>query len=235
METCTVRFEAWIPAAGFQLERRKGTTPEGAALETDWLVAVGTQDDLAPVQPCSEEPCLHRVLAACRYDRIVHLAGLYGLLTATGKHLPPEPIDIWHREIRAMRNAIALWDASATGDAAALRRILPQHQAAKEKDLFRLTREHLAKRVTEKMAGARFELIAEPDFALRCRPARLIDALWQRVAEEISGLITCAKCPGCGNWFLHSAGRSDRRFCSHPCQMRGWRAGRGASRNEGGS
>ena len=28
--------------------------------------------------------------------------------------------------------------------------------------------------------------------------------------------------PKCGRWFLRSAGRSDREYCSHACQMRGF-------------
>ncbi len=77
------------------------------------------------------------------------------------------------------------------------------------------------------MAGGRFELNADPDFALRYRPSRLSDAIWQRFAEEIAGIITCARCPApkCGRWFLRSAGRSDRQYCSHACQMRAWRSG----------
>ena len=226
METGTVQFETWVPTGGFKLERRKGKTPDGAVITTDWLVPAWAQDDLAATYPCAEQPCIHRVLADCHHDRIVHLAGLYGLLTATGKTLPQEPIDVWQREIRALRNATALSDAVAAEDAAALRRILPQHQAAKGKELFRLTREHLARRVTEKMAGGRFELIAEPDvFALRYRPARLIDTIWQRFAEEIAGIVTCAKCPApnCGRWFPLSGGRSDRQYCCHACQVRAWR------------
>jgi hypothetical protein len=83
--------------------------------------------------------------------------------------------------------------------------------------------------VTEKLAGGRLELIAPPDqgpFTISYRPARLIDAIWQRLAEEIAGIIACAKCPApnCGRWFLRSAGRSDRQYCSHACQMRKRRA-----------
>lgn len=85
METGTVLFETWVPTGGFKLERRKGKTSEGAVVTTDWLVPAWSQDDLAATRPCTEQPCLHRVLADCRQDRIVHLAGLYGLLTATGK------------------------------------------------------------------------------------------------------------------------------------------------------
>ena len=136
----------------------------------------------------------------------------------------------------ALRNATALWDAIPAEDAAALRRLPPQHQAAKGKELFRLAREHLARRVTEKMAGGRFELTAPPDeglsqFTIRYRPAMLIDATWQRFAEEIAGMIACARCPApkCGRWFLRSAGRSDRQYCSHACQMRQLRGAPGGA------
>jgi hypothetical protein len=233
METGSVRIEAWIPHGGFKLEHRKAKTPDGVVLATDWLVPAWRHDELAAVFPCVEQPCLHRVLAGCLHDQVLKLAGLYGLLTAAGKftcadELPPEPVDTWHREIRALRNATALWDSIAAEDAASLRRLLPQHQAAKGKELVGLAREHLARRVTEKLAGGRLELIAEPDqFSLCYRPLRLIDAVWQRLAEEIAGMITCSKCPApqCGRWFLRSAGRGDRQFCSHPCQMRAWRKG----------
>jgi hypothetical protein len=85
------------------------------------------------------------------------------------------------------------------------------------------------------MAGGRFELIA-PDgdglsqFTIRHRPVRLIDAVWQQFAEEIAGLIACAKCPApkCGRWFPRNVGRSDCQFCSHACQMRAWRGTTGA-------
>ena len=234
METGTVLFETWVPAGGFRLERRKWKTPEGAVITTDWLVPVWAHDDLAATHPCAEQPCLHRILADCRHDQVLRLAGWYGLLTATGKTLPPEPVDVWYREIRALRNATALWDSIAAENAAALRRLLPQHQAAKGKELFRLAREHLARRVTEKVAGGRYELIAPPDegpsqFTIRHRPVRLIDTIWQRFAEEISGSITCIKCPApkCGRWFPRSDGRSDRQYCSHACQMRQLRAGPG--------
>ena len=128
-----------------------------------------------------------------------------------------------------MRNATALWDAIVGRDEPALRRALPQHQAAKGKELFRLAREHLARRVTEKMAGGRFELFApEGDgpsqFVIRHGPLRLIDAIWQRFAEEAAGIIACAKCPApkCGRWFLRNTGRSDRGYCCSACRIRAW-------------
>jgi hypothetical protein len=135
---------------------------------------------------------------------------------------------MWRREIRELRTSAALWDALAGRDAATLHHLLPHHQAAKGKELLRLARERLARQVTEKMVGRRPGLIAPDDderFSLHHRPARLIDAIWQRFAEEIAGLITCARCPAprCGRWFPRSVGRSDCQFCSHACQMRTWR------------
>ena len=80
------------------------------------------------------------------------------------------------------------------------------------------------------MAGVRFELIASRDgdrqFVLPYRPMRLIDAICQRFAEEISGAFACARCPAPkgGRWFLRNGGRSDRCFCSQACRMRAWRS-----------
>jgi hypothetical protein len=231
METGTVLFETWVPAGGFKLERRKGKTPEGAVITTDWLVPTWASDGLTATHPCAEQPCIHRVLAECPHNQVVKVASFFGLLTATGKLLPPEPVETWHREIRALRNATTLWDAVAGKDDAALRRALPQHQAAKGKELLGLAREHLARKVTERIAGGRLELIAPQDgqsrFAIRYRPARLIDAIWQQFGAEVVGLIACTRCPapGCGRWFPRSVGRRDRQFCSHACQMRVWRNG----------
>ena len=235
MKTGTDALETWVPLGGFRLDHRKGKTPEGEFLTTDWLVPVLTYDGVSPAHPCAEQPCLHRVLAECSRDQVLHLAGLYGLLTATSKvaragDLPPEPVDTWHREIRGLRSLTSLWDGLAAGDEYSLRRVLPQLRTAKGKDLLRLAREHLARKVTEKMAGGRLELIAPPDeglpqFVIRHRPARLIDAIWQQFAAEIAGMMAAARCPapGCGRWFPRNVGRSDRQFCSHACQMRAWR------------
>jgi predicted RNA-binding Zn ribbon-like protein len=233
VKTGTEALEIWIPLGGFRLDRRKGKTPEAEILRTDWLVPALAYDDVAATHPLAEQPCLHRVLATCPHDRVVKLAGLYGLLMATGKvtraaDLPAEPVDTWYREIRLLRNATALWDAIAGKDETALRLAMTQHQAAKGKELFGLARERLARQVTEKVAGGRLELIApesDQPFTLRIRPARLVDAIWQRFAAEIAGMMSAARCPapGCGRWFPRSIGRSDRQFCSHACKMRAWR------------
>jgi len=81
-----------------------------------------------------------------------------------------------------------------------------------------------------KLSAVRFQLIPVEEngaVVLRYRAARFIDAIYQRFAEEFAGLIQCARCPApdCGRWFLKSAGRGDRRFCSHPCKMRVLRGG----------
>lgn len=153
---------------------------------------------MAATYPCVEQPCLHRVLADCPHDRIEHLAGLYGLLTATGKNLPPEPVDTWHREIRTLRNARALWDANRLG-----------------------------RKLAEHLARVPFHLrpSEENPLAFRYCPLTLSAALWQRFAAEVAGLLPPARCPApkCGRWFLPENGRSDRRFCSNACKNRVFR------------
>jgi hypothetical protein len=141
------------------------------------------------------------------------LAKNYGLLTVTVTRKPepgkpvhadllaPEPVEIWHREIRALRAITELWDSG--------------------KD-----RELVAHRITERLARTPFHLTARPDgggkIVLRYRPVLLIDAIWQQFAREAAGIVQCVKCSAsnCGRWFLRSAGRSDRQYCSHACQMR---------------
>jgi hypothetical protein len=73
-----------------------------------------------------------------------------------------------------------------------------------------------------------FHLIASADgsgIAIAYRPTLLIDALWQQFAREAAGILHCTRCPApnCGRWFLRSAGRSDRQYCSPACRMRAWR------------
>jgi len=118
--------------------------------------------------------------------------------------------------------------------AAALTLVTSRPTRVSPADLIRLGRQRLGRELTAKLAGVRFDLTASAEgendhFAIRCQPARLIDALWQRFAEEIAGLIVCAKCPapGCGRWFLRSTGRSDKAYCSGRCRMRKCRGGAG--------
>ena len=82
-------------------------------------------------------------------------------------------------------------------------------------DVAKLRDEILAARAAGQMrpnSDDHAKATALQDFALRYRPARLIDAIWQRFAEEIAGMIACARCPApkCGRWFLKSDGRNDR-------------------------
>jgi hypothetical protein len=92
----------------------------------------------------------------------------------------------------------------------------------------RILRKLTVPKLAEKLAAARFQLVPVEEngaLVLRYRATRFLDAIYQRFAEEFAGLIHCAQCPApnCGRWFLKSAGRGDRRFCSHPCKMRAWR------------
>jgi hypothetical protein len=91
-------------------------------------------------------------------------------------------------------------------------------------------RASLGRKITQAMAGVLFDLTVSPEgkhdqLVIRYQPRRLIDAIWQRFAEEVAGMMACARCPApkCGLWFLRSAGREDRDYCCHACQVRAWR------------
>jgi hypothetical protein len=223
MDSGNPLVETWIPDGGFRIERRKIKTPDGGSALAECLVPKWTNDDLTPDHPCARQPCLHRVLADCppTPEGILSLSDRYGLLTVTiprkpspgeklrADVLPPEPLDIWRAEIRALRTCTDLWDSIAGGNGQATAT--------------------LNRRLAEKLAGARFHLTACPGegrFLLAYRPLRLVDAVWQRFAEEISGRIQCVRCPApkCGRWLLKGAARSDRVYCSNVCKNQVFRA-----------
>jgi hypothetical protein len=224
MHTGSELVETWIPSGGFKLERRKVRTPEGGATFTECLVPRWDTGELDLDRPCARQPCLHRIVADCLPEReaILDLAGRYGLLTVSliripevGKSVPvsalaPEPFDIWRTEIRELKAVGDLWDRIASGDLRG--------------------RDMLDRRLGANLAGAPFHLTAlhqnGSGFRLRYRPATLRAALWQRLAGEVAGLITCARCPApaCGRWLLSGgASRSDRQFCSGRCRVRAFR------------
>lgn len=224
MHTGSELVETWIPDGGFRIERRKVRTPEGVTTVTECLVPKWEIGELTQDRPCARQPCLHRIVADCLPERepILNLAGRYGLLAVSltrasvpGKPvpssiLPPEPIDAWRREIRELKAVGDLWDRMAAGDLRG--------------------EEMLERKLGAGLARAPFHLAALREngsgFRMRYRPATLRTALWQRLAGEVAGLITCARCPApaCGRWFLKGdASRSDRQFCSKTCKVRAFR------------
>jgi hypothetical protein len=99
------------------------------------------------------------------------------------------------------------------------------------RETIRTLRNPSASKLAEKLQSARFQLIASPEngaVVLRYRSTRFIDAIYQRFAEELSGLIACTKCPApnCGRWFLKSAGRGDSKVLFSPLQNESVSAGR---------
>jgi hypothetical protein len=216
--------ETWIPVGGFKIERRRVRTPDGGATVTECLVPKWDIGELDLDQPCARQPCLHRLVADCLPERepILALAGFYGLLTVSiaqtpvpGKPipssaLPPEPVDVWRREIRELKTVGDLWDRIAAGD--------------------RRGEEMLERKLAAGLARAPFHLAAAREngsgFRMRYRPATLRTALWQRLAGEAAGFIHCARCPApaCGRWFLKGeASRRDKQFCSDTCRIRAFR------------
>lgn len=113
----------------------------------------------------------------------------------------PEPMALWQDQIRRLRSATELWDAIVGGDEAALRRLLRQPESAKRTDLPHQARALLGRKITERMAAVRFDLTASPEgkndqFVMRYKRLRLIDAIWQRFAEENRRPDRVRKVPG---------------------------------------
>lgn len=216
-------LETWIPDGGFQIERRKIKTPDGGSTITECLVPTWADDELTPDRPCARQPCLHRIVAECPLEpeAILAVAARYGLLTFSiprapepgqivrAALLPPEPVEIWRKEIGELRTCVDLWDAILAGNEG--------------------LRQQLARKVSEHLARVPFHLsasVADAQFKLRYRPLTLQSALWQRLVGEVAGLIHPARCPApnCARWFLRgSAARSDKRFCSNACKNRVFR------------
>jgi hypothetical protein len=123
--------------------------------------------------------------------------------------LPPEPLDVWKREIRELNDCAALWDRIAAGD--------------------RRGEEMLERKLAAGLARSPFHLAAAREngscFRMLYRPATLHAALWQRMAGEVAGLLLCVRCPAprCGRWFLKGDSRCDRTFCSKTCKVRAFR------------
>lgn len=213
-------LETWIPDGGFVIERRKLKTADGGSAVADCLVAKWPDDELARDLPCARQPCLHRIFAECPPDaeRILLLAGRYGLLTVSiprtpapgqivkADVLPPEPVEIWRKEIQALRACVELWDS--IGD-----------QESKT------VREQLNRKISDHLARVPFYLRASEQGFRYC-PATLHAALWQRFAAEVAGLIHPVRCPApnCGRWFLRgNLAHSDKHFCSNACKNRAFR------------
>jgi hypothetical protein len=212
-------------SGGFKVERRRVRTPDDDLTVTECLVSRWEIDDLMPDQPCTRQPCLHRIVADCppEKDAILDLAGRFGLLTvslsrapAPGKPvpstlLPPEPVEVWKTTIRELRSAAELRDRIAVGD-------------VRSRELFE-------RKLATNLARAPFHLTAVDGdggpFRLCYRPPDLRAALWQRFASEAAGLLRCVRCPApsCGRWFLTGgASRSDKQFCSDRCRVRAFRS-----------
>jgi len=222
MHTGSELLETWIPDGGFEIAKRKLKTGDGGSAAVECLVPKWADDELTCDLPCARQPCLHRIFAECPPDpeRIAFLAGRYGLLTVSiprtpapgqvvrANLLPPEPVELWRKEIQALRACTELWDSIADQESAP-------------------ARERLGRKISEHLARVPFYLRASEQSFVFC-PATLHAALWQRFAAEVAGLIHPVRCaaPNCGRWLLRGpTARSDKRFCSNACKNRAFRRG----------
>jgi len=232
MQPGSALIETWIPVGGFQIAKRRLQTAHHGILTADCLVPKWDNAQLTPVRPCEVQPCLHRVFAECDPDprAFVNLANCYGLLTASvlrqpapgqtipASVLPPEPIDIWCALVREMRTCAELWETIRLGHGSL--------------SAMASTGARLSAKLGENLGRLRFSVSARyvdrgvGHFQLRYRSSTLGGALWQRMAEEVSGVICCMRCPAprCGQWFLlDDDTRNDKRYCSGACRSRVFR------------
>ena len=152
---------------------------------------------MTPDLPCARQPCLHRIFADCPPDaeRILTLAGRYGLLTVSiprtpapgqtvkADALPPEPVDIWCKEIQALRACTELWDSIEGGEDSGT------------------ARERVGRKIAEHLARVPFYLRASEQGFVFC-PATLSAALWQRFAADCSSDQRAFKNVPWGSWLI---------------------------------
>ena len=224
MHTGSELVETWIPVGGFKIERRRVRTQDAARPSPSVWSRSGISANWTPTSPVHGNPASTVWLRiACRS---ANRFSLWPGSTVSspcrspqtpvpGKPvpssaLPPEPVDVWRREIRELKAVGDLWDRIAAGD--------------------RRGEEMLERRLATGLARAPFHLAAVREngsgFRMRYRPATLRAALWQRFAGEVAGLILCTRCsaPRCGRWFLKGdASRIDKQFCSAACRIRAFR------------
>jgi hypothetical protein len=229
MKLGSTSIETWIPAGGFRIAKRKLQTPDHGIIVADCLVPKWDNAQLESVRPCDAEPCLHHIFADCEPDArgFVSLANRYGLLTTSimrqpsageiipANVLPAEPIDVWCALVRELHTCADLWETIRVGHGSLS--VMAAHGA------------RLSAKLGENLARLRFSIGVKyvdngvGHFQLRYRSSTLAGALWQRMAEEVSGVISCMRCPAprCGRWFLiDEETRNDKRYCSGACRSR---------------
>jgi hypothetical protein len=153
-------------------------------------------------------------------------------------------MQLWHDEIRALRLAVALWDAVSEGGnrltaelkAALVHRELPlavqQRFHITDDDpimptlsaIQRQTDAHLRQHIDSRLVFPE----KQPRLHLRLQPTNLLGALWLQFALAVDLLKRFVKCAECGAPFEVSRGvrtgkRPDAKFCSARCRVAHYR------------
>jgi hypothetical protein len=115
--SCSEPLETWIPDGGFEIAKRELKTADGGSAAVECILAKWPDDKAACDLPCARQMLpasdFRRVSTRHREDFV--LAGRYGLFTTSiprapvpgqvvkADLLPPEPVEIWPKEIQALR------------------------------------------------------------------------------------------------------------------------------------
>ena len=180
--------------------------------------------------PLQESLALYRILAdtPATTEGILGFARKYGPLGGNVARIIQAPrrglakpyvgygesLASWEREIRAIREAVALWDLLANfskGDV-----IGPAWDALRKG-----VNRHMEGRVNLTM----FKSADGDGLTLGCDPEGLIGALWLQLALAIGDGRFPRQCSECGRWFEpipHEGrrGRTDRQYCSNYCRAK---------------
>jgi hypothetical protein len=191
------------------------------------------------------KPTKAQILAfANRCGQLDRLANLECSTTFGLRRVRGEKLEDWKKEIRALKEAVTLWDTIASGKkeelvASRAKLDLPLVPLAARRRLHldqadpavvalgmiqRATDSYLQEHV-----AARFIFFGDdPRLRVCLEPKNLLGSSWLQFAASVDGLKNFAKCPQCGTPFeisrdAKTGKRVDARFCSARCRVNHYR------------
>ena len=231
---------------GYQwIEARPGASP---VLEVV-MPPSGEAGEVREYSPLRLYSGLFRTFAAMppMPDAILDFANKHGRLT---REPGGDTLDLWQRELAAMKRAVDLWDRAEAGNVADL--VGRFHWTAQRQDeedyeaLFgesppvldwreqhiRAARAQVKDTINQHQEGLVSPALLWRDYTtldLYFVPSNLLGALWLQFAEAIAGHKKYRKCQECETWFAFDPdkARRDKVFCSNACRNRAWRRRQG--------
>lgn len=169
---------------------------------------------------------------------------------------PGEPVRYWIQQASRMKGTLAIWDALVARDVDALvdsvnvwRMAGPHYTLVDDgpplpdgeipsnfKELAHEAMAAIRHEINVQMlhrVPVQLRYVQESDrLALSVWPTTLRGALWLQFAREVDGNKRYARCGYCGGWFEFNpdTARTNKRYCSPSCRVRGWRKAKAEER-----